>query len=334
MKAIEPLNILFTSSGRRVALLRGFRDALLKLGVKGKVIAGDASVFSPAFYDADQGVVLPKAKDPSYIETLLDVAKKNQVKMIIPVTDYDLMILAKAREEFLSHGIVIVVSGPETVSIGRDKRKTFEFLKSIGIRTPRMIQTEEIRRLKIFPVFMKPYDGSGSIGAKKIENMEDLEYFLPRTPNPILLEYVEGEEYTVDCYTGLDGKPRCAVPRLRREVRAGEVSKATALFVSSIVESTLKIASSLPNPRGVLTIQCRLQNGSDEPCFFEINPRFGGGVPLSIKIGADFPRYLLEEMMGLTPSIEPTSFAWGLSMLRFDDAVYVSIDGKNGGILW
>jgi carbamoyl-phosphate synthase large subunit len=263
------------------------------------------------------------------VDEVLDACRFHSVRLLVPVTDYDLAALAEAREAIEAAGTTAVVCDPETVAIGRDKRRTADFLARLGIRTPRLLPEDAVRSgREALPVFMKPYDGSGSAGARRIDNLEDLEYHLPRTARPILLEYVEGHEYTIDVYTGLDGRPRCAVPRLRREVRSGEVVKASALRIGCIVDAAVRIAAALPGPRGVLTLQCRLPEGSQDPCFFEINPRFGGGVPLSIRIGADFPRWLIEEALGRTPVVDPDSFLWGASMLRYEDAVWLGPGGE------
>jgi carbamoyl-phosphate synthase large subunit len=74
--------------------------------------------------------------------------------------------------------------------------------------------------------------------------------------------------------------------------------------------------------RGMITIQCFL-TPRDEIVFIEINPRFGGGVPLSIRAGADSPRWLLELLLGREPEIEMAGWRDGLFMLRYDEGIFV-----------
>ncbi len=77
--------------------------------------------------------------------------------------------------------------------------------------------------------------------------------------------------------------------------------------------------------RGVVTLQC-IVTAQREIRFIEINPRFGGGAPLSIAAGADFPLWLLQELRGQAPQITFDGFRHGLCMLRYDWSVFVPLD--------
>ncbi len=134
-----------------------------------------------------------------------------------------------------------------------------------------------------------------------------------------------GEEYTVDAFVDFDGKVRSVVPRLRLETRAGEVSKGMTVKNISIIETTRRVAEQLPGALGCLTIQCFLTPAGDLK-YIEINPRFGGGFPLSIAAGADFPRWIIEMMLGRDPVIELDGWQDGTVMLRYDDAVFTTRD--------
>ncbi len=63
-------------------------------------------------------------------------------------------------------------------------------------------------------------------------------------------------------------------------------------------------------------------------CIIEINPRFGGGAPLAIHAGADFPKWILSELIGKKPRINATGFKDDIAMLRFDDSVFVKKASK------
>ena len=57
--------------------------------------------------------------------------------------------------------------------------------------------------------------------------------------------------------------------------------------------------------------------------FIEINPRVGGGIPLAIKAGANFPKWILKELVGGKPKIEFDGFLDRLFMLRYDAEVWL-----------
>lgn len=315
------MNVLCTSAGRRVALVRAFQDAVRPEG--GRVIAADLSMAASALHAADLAVTVPRVTDPTYVDRVEALCREHQIGLVVPLIDPELPVLAAARERLQAAGAVVVASGPVTAAVSDSKRVATEFFQRIGLGTAALLDPEALRQgAHPFPAFLKPEDGSSSIGCRLIPNAEELAYWLPRTRNPLLFEVLEGPEYTVDVYTGLDGVPRCAVPRRRLEVRAGEVSKGITEHVPAIIADAMHAAASLPDARGVLTFQCRV-DAKGRPRFFELNARFGGGAPLSIAAGAHFPRWLVAERLGRSVDLPQPPFRPGVLMLRYDDAYFL-----------
>jgi len=319
----ESINILFTCIGRRVSLLRSFRRAAGRLKLRVKFFGSDITQLSSALQLCDKKFLVKPTKHRGYINELLTIVKKHKINLIIPTVDLDLNILAKAKQRFAEIGCLVLVSKPEVIDICQDKRKTYQFLTNNGFDTPHtMTATKALssRRLK-WPRFLKPSDGSASKGNALVRNREELQVFTRRIPNCIVQEYIEGHEYTCDVYVDLDFKVRCVVPRMRIEVRSGEVSKSKIIKDRRIMSTTQRLVEILKAGPGVITIQLIHSNVGDLK-FIEINPRFGGGVPLSIKAGADFPYWLLAELIGRRVRIQPEGFEDGLVMLRYDDEVW------------
>jgi carbamoyl-phosphate synthase large subunit len=221
-----------------------------------------------------------------------------------------------------------LIGTPDAIEICRDKLQTYRFLTTRGIDTPRTWTPEEIRaqRPLKFPYFLKPRYGSASESVHKIEDAADLEYFLAKGRDPIVQEFVAGREYTLDAYVGLTGQVRCVVPRLRWQVRGGEVSKGVVVKDAGLMAAGKRVVEALgPSVRGLVTLQCIV--GDDGRIrFIEINPRFGGGAPLSIAAGADFPAWLLAELTGTPVTIAFDGFRHGVCGLRYDWAVFTQLD--------
>jgi carbamoyl-phosphate synthase large subunit len=138
-------------------------------------------------------------------------------------------------------------------------------------------------------------------------------------------EFVAGLEHTLDVYVGLTGVPRCVVPRARWQVRGGEVCKGVVIKDHRIMEAGRKVVETLGRSlRGVVTLQC-IVTADQRIRFIEINPRFGGGAPLGIAAGADYPAWLIQELRGETPEIEFDGFAHGLCMLRYDWSAFLPL---------
>jgi len=117
-------------------------------------------------------------------------------------------------------------------------------------------------------------------------------------------------------------KVRCVVPRKRIEVRAGEVSKGQVIKDPRIMSEAAMLVETLGAGPGVITLQLFLTD-DNRVKFIEINPRFGGGAPLSIKAGANFPKWILQEASGKKPNIRFDGFEDDLIMLRYDGEVWL-----------
>jgi len=243
----------------------------------------------------------------------------------VPTIDTNLLTLAETKGRFAKLGCYVLVSELDVVRICQDKRKAYHFMKKNGFDTPITMSVREAlaKRSLDWPILLKPWDGSASRGVTVVNNRQELLVFSGRTPNCIVQEFVEGVEYTCDVYIDFDMKVRCVVPRKRIEVRAGEVSKGQVVKNEAIMNHVAEFAKALKAGPGVITIQCFLQPDG-KIVFTDINPRFGGGVPLAIKAGANFPRWILEELTGRKPKIKFDGFKDNLIMLRYDAEVWLN----------
>lgn len=318
-----------TCAGRRVELFHAFRRAASKLGLPLEVHAADASWLAPVMHLADFSSIVPRVDDASYVSRLLQLVRKKGIDMLVPLIDTDLPKLAAARDRFRKAGCIPLISSAEVVATCRDKIRTYACLKQAGIDTPETWTLADAmkRRAHRFPYFLKPRQGSASKGSFRIDDMDELRTLGKRVPDAIVQEFVPGIEHTLDVYMGLDGRFRCAVPRRRIEVRGGEVIKAVVVRDGAMIVLGARVAEALGDCMGVITIQLMVTTGGALRVI-EVNPRFGGGVPLAIAAGADFPRWLLQEAMGQTPAIRPDGYTDGVVMLRFDDSVFAATMGK------
>lgn len=324
---MDIFNILFTSAGRRVSLLRSFKQSLKDLAITGNIVTADLNKSAPASFIADIREVVPPIVDPGYIEVLKEICLKRQIKLLIPLIDTELSILAHSRADFEDIGVSLLVSSPEVNEICFDKRKTNNFFKEIGVQTPEILDPKTIISgpAAKYPYLLKPFNGNSSIGVTKIRNAEELEFFIRYVHDAIVQELITGEEYTMDILVDPCGRVRSVVPRLRVETRAGEVSKGMTVKNIDIINAGKKVVEALPGAVGCITVQCFLTPGG-EIKFIEINPRFGGGIPLSIKAGADFPRWIIEMYNGLESEITLDGWEDGLVMLRYDDEIFTMKD--------
>jgi carbamoyl-phosphate synthase large subunit len=320
------LNILFTCAGRRVALLNAFRRALARLDVAGKLVAADRTYASSAYQAADVGELAPPVGRIEYVPALLDLVAKHRIGLVVPLTDVDLRSLGRQKQRFADAGAVVMVGNEADIRLCRDKAQTNELFGRAGLGTIKTVSLKEFFDEPFYPCFVKPIRGSAGVATAIINNEKELRAHISTYGDLLLVqEYVPGQEYTIDMYRDRQGVVRCVVPRQRLAVRAGEVSKGVTVKDQQLIDASVKLAGLLGSVWGVFCAQCRRQEGG-RPRFFEVNPRFGGGAPLSIAAGADLPLYLIQEVLGLPIAATIGEFTDHLLMLRYDEAVFVKVE--------
>jgi carbamoyl-phosphate synthase large subunit len=321
---VDSLTVLFTCIGRRVSLLNAFRQAARQLKIPASFLGTDATNLSSALQLCGKRFLVKPVTHTQYVSQLLRIVKDNHVKLLVPTVDLDLRLLALNEPKFAAAGCRVLISKPHVIDICQDKRKTYRFLLKNGFDTPvtMSVRTALAKKKLSWPCFLKPWDGYASRGNAVVHDRRELAFFAKRIPNPICQDYVNGIEHTCDAYVDFNMNVRCVVPRKRIEVRAGEVSKGQVVKHPLIMAQAASLVETLGAGPGVVTLQLFL-TPDNKVKFIEINPRFGGGAPLSIKAGAHFPKWILQELLGRKTNIRPDAFEDGLIMLRYDGEVWL-----------
>ncbi|WP_163929918.1 ATP-grasp domain-containing protein [Paraferrimonas sp. SM1919] len=313
-------NILLLSAGRRVELLKAFQRDLKVLGLSdARVFATDMHpALSPACLVADQAFTVPRVTASGYIDIIFNLCIEQQVRIVVPTIDTELLLLSAHKLRFAEQGITILISDQQLIEQCRDKRETGKLFDSLNIDNPKILDKNNL----VFPCFCKPYDGSCSIGAVALNSPEDLTLEQLNAPKNMFMELVPKSfyEYTIDAYYSNHGVLKCLVPRKRIEVRAGEVSKGVTrknFVYDYLKERVIK----LDGARGCITFQLFVEEQTQSIKGLEVNPRFGGGFPLADAAGAHFTKWVIQEYI-LNQELSFTeSWETDLLMLRYDAKV-------------
>lgn len=319
------MNILMTAIGKRIQLIEHLKTQF-------RVVGADASDQNAAKNFVDAFYTVPKFREPDCIGTLLKICQKEQIDLLIPLYELEFPTLCDAREQFEAVGTRLILSEKPVIEICNDKLQTAAFFDQYDIPAPRTLKKAEIAALRKgeevenlhFPFIIKPLDGMGSAGVFRVKNARELDFFADYVENPMVQECAEGTEYTIDVLCDLKGMPVYIIPRIRLEVRSGEVVKSRTCRQQLVIDETTRLLEKL-NQEGLvigpMTIQCFLADDLQSLKFIEINPRFGGGVPLSFAAGADYAKALKAMALGKdVPYSEEGMKA--LTMMRYDQAVY------------
>ncbi|MCM3693193.1 ATP-grasp domain-containing protein [Neobacillus niacini] len=316
---MNEINILILSAGRRVELVQCFQNAAKKLKVKSNIVAGDCSDTAPALYFADKTCMLPRIGDPNYISSIIDICNKENISLVVPTIDTDLLLLAE-NKSFIEEQTKtkVLISDSRVIQICRDKIGTQRFLEENSFKIPRMYTEEEVAIGNLnFPLFIKPKSGSSSINTFKVNNINELKIYKEIVNEPIIQDFMEGQEFTVDVFLDFDSTIITIVPRLRLATRSGEISKGKIIRDQEIIEDVTRLMKVL-KPIGHITVQLmKTQKGIE---YIEINPRFGGGAPMSIQSGADSCENIIRLLLGEKLQYN-LNYRENITFIRFDSSI-------------
>ncbi|MBE5926090.1 MAG: ATP-grasp domain-containing protein [Lachnospiraceae bacterium] len=306
------MNIIITSIGRRVQLIEHLKETFTVIGV-------DASDCNAGRYFADRFFMIPRCDDNKYLSELLRIAEENDVKLILPLYEKEFAVLCDNREMFEQKGIKILLSDKEIINICNNKLATQKFFEKEGIMAPELVNNA--------PAILKPVDGMGSRGVYVARTEAELEAAKTLSGNEyIIQEKIEGTEYTVDVLCDFEGNIVSVVPRIRLEVRSGEVAKSRTINDKAVIDKTVELIDKLNKygkVAGPVTVQCFVTE-KKEIVFIEINPRVGGGVPLTFEAGINYGDFIKKFINGYVHKDGICEFK-EIGMLRYDKAVYTSL---------
>jgi carbamoyl-phosphate synthase large subunit len=134
-------------------------------------------------------------------------------------------------------------------------------------------------------------------------------------------EYLEGPEYTIDVFCDLQGRPISAVPRERIVIRSGVTDRGRTVRSQPLMDLGVRCAEALQF-RGAVNVQCRVVDGT--PVVFEINPRFSGGIQLTIAAGADFAEWTIRAARGETILPRLGKFRDALRMTSYEASLFLT----------
>jgi carbamoyl-phosphate synthase large subunit len=308
--------VLFTCAGQRVDIVTAFGQA------GATTIAVDANELAPALYHADRRAIVPRVDDAGYLDALRELVALHDVRLIVPLTDLDGALLARADVS----PAVALVSPAEVIEQVDDKWRAHRLFERCGIPTPGTWLPDDLPAELPYPVLVKARRGFGSRHIYRADDADAVDFFLRRTPVPSMVQRLcGGEEFSIDVLSDLDGRCLGAVPRTMIESKGGESIKGETIKDWDLVEFGRFVAETL-GIRGPANIQCFRDRA--EKWVTDVNPRFGGAFPLPTAAGSRYPELALALANGERPEPRLGDFREGIVMTRyFSEVVLQGIGG-------
>nr|WP_297125769.1 ATP-grasp domain-containing protein [uncultured Eubacterium sp.] len=315
------------SVGRRGELLKDFRNSMEK---NSTLIATDNSPYAPAIYLADKQYLVPLINSPEYIDTLIDICKKEEINAVTTFIDPEIMLLAKNREEFEKIGVEVLAPYEETAKLCFDKYEMFKYLKSKGVPTVMTWQTFEEFKVDFddgkveFPVFVKPRTGSGSVGAKKILDIESLKLAFEQDESLIVQEFMDCQDLDADVYIDIKShKPVAIFSKKKISTTIGGANK-TISFKDEKLFDFIKNALKHFKFNGPIDMDFFCKDGNYY--LSEVNPRFGGAYLHAYGAGVDFIKLIENNLKGNINEENIGDYEEGVVMMMYDSVVIKKSD--------
>lgn len=342
------MNILLSSVGRRPYLVRWFQEALDANGIHGRVIAADLDIHAPARAFADIFVPSPRVDDETYEEWLASTLATFEIDLAVSINDFELSEWAVLPRNDLFAPLVRVT--PETQRLVEDKFAMSHGLARANVRAPQTwlgggIAAEDIGSGSFVT---KGRFGSASRGLR-FANASELneaidsathevtdrqgipaygQSLIPQRDLVVVQERIDGTEYGLDVVCDLDGRYAAVIAREKITMRAGETDRAISVDSGEFESVARGIAEAVPHP-GTFDIDV-IVGDEGLPYVIDINPRFGGGYPLSHVAGARVPSAYVAWKAGHEINPEWLRSRPGVTAGKYVEAVAILLAGEAG----
>ena len=324
----KSMNFLFCSVGRRAELIKNFK---LSLNKESKIIATDCNNTAPALYFADKKYIVPKITDDNYLNTIIDICKKENINAITTFIDPEIEILANNRETFEAIGVEVLAPYIDTARLCFDKFEMYKYLVTNKINTVRTyadidsFDNDYSKGIIKFPVFVKPRTGSGSVGARKVNSHEDLKSIFLNGSNLIIQEFMDGDDIDADVYIDtITHKPVSIFTKRKLETKIGGANK-TISFKDIELVKVIEDAVAPFKFNGPIDIDFFYKEG--EYYLSEINPRFGGAYLHAYGCGVDFIKLIINNLNGFENEPKFGDYDDDVLMMMYDSVVIIRKDG-------
>jgi len=276
-----------------------------------------------------RALVLPDyvTEPAAYAEAILAFVREHGIRVILPVGDANITLLAPHRERFAEINSFLAVASDASLEIANDKTRTLEVASKLDIAYPKSVQVQSVEDLSTaeaqfgYPYVLKPtISWTGAVANRMVplevmnaaEATEATERFLSTGCEVIAQQLATGAREGVSLFI-VNGElyGYCGCHALRTTPPLGGVSVMRQSIPVS--EELLNAAVSLATTIGVegpSEVEFR-RDASGRPLLMEINARLAGTLENAIHSGVNFPQMIWQWGTG-QPIDKVTSYQTGV----------------------
>jgi len=301
------VGVLLTGVGKRYDIVSAFAQ-------HATVVAADPNPLAPAQYAAHYRRAVPRIDDPGYVPALRDLCEEFDVGAVVPLTDLDIEVLARARA---AGELPAFVPDPGIARATFDKYEAHLLLEQLGLPSPPTVLPGE--PVPYFPVMVKPRQGSGARSIHPAADRAQKDFFVDYVDEPVMVQkLMDGPEFSIDILCDLDGRCLNAIPRTMIESRGGESIKGTVIADAELVELGRAVSEAM-GFRGPATVQA-FRDKDIGLGITDVNTRFGGAFPAPMyaaREGRTYPELIVRMAAGETIEPHVGDFRSGFTFTRY-----------------
>ena len=272
-----------------------------------RTVGVDVSPDAAGIRLADEGTVIPQAGNPYLHTAITTIIDRYDVSTLISTIPAEMSALDKLD---IPHWFPSLSAR----SLCTDKWLFYQALLAADIPTP--CSSSCVDNSVPGPWILKPRSGSGSKGIRTTGSSWTIGALW--NTGDILQTQIAGREFTADCLVARDGTVVACVPRWRIATRGG-ISTIGETFESDDVTAMCSRVLQTIRLTGVANVQGFVNR--DGVTIIECNPRFSGGLPLTVESGANIPAEYVR-MIHDSDYMPTIVYRSGVKMSRYFSAVY------------
>lgn len=249
-----------------------------------ELVGGSSTDDHGGYVYEDYVAGLPYHHEDDFLKKLLAVVRDYRIDAIYPTMDAVAETLQNLADQL---GCRVIGSDPRATAICASKTATYDLLIE-QVPTPDCYaMLEDVRK---FPIFIKPDRGYGARNTLLAESRAAAHAFLAgqHDGKMLLLEYLPGREWTVDCFTDRHGYLRFHAARGRNRISNGiSVNTSPSKDFAEVFGSWASAINAVLKPRGAWFYQIKL-DAMGQPKLLEVAARLGGSSALFRCSGVNF----------------------------------------------
>ncbi|MBQ2658411.1 MAG: ATP-grasp domain-containing protein [Erysipelotrichaceae bacterium] len=321
----------------------GLVDCLKNNGERNvRIVGTDMNYDETVLQMVDVFYQVPKAKDPSYCNIVLDICKKEKVDIVLPTMSAELIPLLNNKQRFEEAGIRISISNRESIETTNNKLRFYEFMKDNGLPMVDFYRVHNVDEMKEafiklrYPekaVCVKSLESSGSRGIRIIDpsksrfdilfNEKPNSFYISydelieilsekdKMPEMVAMEALPGEEFSVDLVAD-KGEVLYMCARQSNTIIAS-IPQVATLFEEKKAYEICKKVVRLLRLDGNADFDFRY-NIQGDPILMEVNPRIAATMAIFKAGGMNLPYLRIKQLLG--EKLPKGRIEYGIRMVR------------------